>query len=98
MRSAECIAVVEQVVMIAEIETGHPHVPVLSELLAQRQVVSRVRRQVHGAVSIHEAGTVAHSKIHPGPPRQIHVRSRSERVALVVIKKAKGLLAGISRE
>ncbi len=35
MRSAESVAVVEQIVVIAEVESGDPHVPVLPELLAQ---------------------------------------------------------------
>ena len=92
MRPSKGVAVVEHVMVVADVERAEAQVPFLSERFADGDIHRRVRGQVSGAIAIEKSGTVVH--VHGGPtaPRKLEVRSRTERIALVVIEEEISLL------
>src|SRR6266480_4365436 len=58
VRASESVAVVEHVVIVADVQRAEAQVPVFSKRLTHRQVHRRVRRQVRWALAIQETGSV----------------------------------------
>src|SRR5882672_1600057 len=95
--ASEGVAVIEEIVVIAEIHPSDADVPVLSEGLAQSQIVSSVCWEVRRSLAIEETGAVVYAEVHPGSPRQSQIESGCERIALVVVQKAQRVLAEAAR-
>src|SRR5438552_18933503 len=75
VRPSKGVAVVEHVMVVAEVERAEAQVPFLSERFADRAIHRRVGGQVSGAIAIEKSGTVVHAYGGPTLPGKLEVRS-----------------------
>src|SRR6185437_2079978 len=87
MRSAERVAVVEQVACVRGVQRTEFQRQILAELFRHREIEFCMARQMRRAVPVKKSRSVTHIGGDPGAPRQSHVEASAERVALVVVEK-----------
>src|SRR5438477_12264150 len=85
VRTSKCVAVIEHVSAVAQVQPAQAQTPAFSEGLAKRTIDRGMRGQMRGTITVQKSRAIVDIESDPGPARKIKIHSRAQCVPLIMI-------------